>query len=106
TVMMMGGDDSPKVREALQQNGKIQIVPTTTAWTQQISDKKVRAAIEIPAGFDADFDRGDVAAVKIVTYDGEMRPGFGGSGARRSAARWKQASAVRSRGSIWCLASS
>lgn len=83
TVMLVGGDDSPKVREALGANPKIKIVPTADDWKQQISDKKVRAALEIPAGFDATIARGEPAMVKIYNYDGEIRSGFAAGELRR-----------------------
>src|SRR5438128_1211851 len=48
TVMILGGDDSPKAREALRTWDKIKIVPTAENWKQLIADKKLRAAVEIP----------------------------------------------------------
>ncbi len=83
TVMIIGGDDSPKARAALTANDKIKFVPVTADWRQQISDKKVRAAVEIPAGFDAALERGDAATVKIYNYEGEMRSGFAVGEVRR-----------------------
>jgi sodium transport system permease protein len=76
TVMLLGGDDSPIVRAALGANSKIKIIPTTDDWKQRISDKQVRAVVEIPARFDAALDQGEPAAVKIYNYDGEMRSSF------------------------------
>jgi sodium transport system permease protein len=83
TVVVIGGDDSPAVRAALAGNAKIKIVPTRANWRQQISDKKIRAAVEIPAGFDAALERGEPATVKIYNYDAEMRSGFAVSELRR-----------------------
>ena len=76
TVMVIGGDDSPKTRAALAANEKIKIMPSTGDWRQQISDKKIRAAVEIPPGFDAALERGEVLAIKLYNYEGEMRSGF------------------------------
>jgi sodium transport system permease protein len=81
--MVMGGEDSPKTRAALTANDKIKIVPAADNWRQQISDKKIRAVVEIPAGFDAALDRGEVLTVKIYNYEGEMRSGFAVSELRR-----------------------
>ena len=77
TVMLIGGDDSPRVRAALAANTKLRIVPTTQGWKKDISDKRVRAAVEIPAGFDAALEQGEVRAVKIYHYAGEMRSRVG-----------------------------
>ncbi len=76
TVMIVGGMDSPKIKAALAANAKIQIVPTTADWKDRITDKKVRAAVAIPAGFDAALAAGRPAAVRIYNYEGELRSGF------------------------------
>jgi sodium transport system permease protein len=76
TVMVLGGDDSPVLRAALAADPKLHLVRTAADWKQQISDKQLRAAVEIPAGFDAALDRGTPAEVKIYDYDGELRSGF------------------------------
>ena len=76
TVMVLGGDDSPMLRAALAANPKLHLVRTTTDWKQRISDKQLRAAVEIPAGFDAALDRGTPVEVKIYNYEGELRSGF------------------------------
>lgn len=82
-VMVVGGDDSPRLRAALAANDKIKLLPAAADWRQQISDKSVRAAVEIPAGFDAALARGDAAAVTVYHYEGEMRSSFAVSEVRR-----------------------
>jgi sodium transport system permease protein len=76
TVMVLGGDDSPILRAALMADSKLHLVRPAANWKQQISDKQLRAAVEIPAGFDAALDRGTPAEVKIYNYEGELRSGF------------------------------
>lgn len=76
TVMVIGGDDSPRLRAALAAHEKVKLVPATPDWRTRISDKKVRAAVEIPAGFDAALARAEPATVSIYHYEGEMRSGF------------------------------
>ncbi|HEY0947420.1 MAG TPA: ABC transporter permease [Opitutaceae bacterium] len=75
-VMILGGADSPAVHEALAAHEKLKIMPASDDYRQQISDKKVRAAVEIPAGFDAMLVEGEAAAVKIYHYEGEIKSGF------------------------------
>lgn len=76
TVMVIGGEDSPRVRAALEGNPRVSFVPATADWRQRITDKQVRAAVEIPAGFDAALEGGARAAIRIYNYEGEMRSGF------------------------------
>ncbi|MES2692372.1 MAG: ABC transporter permease [Verrucomicrobiota bacterium] len=73
SVMIVGGDDSPQARGALVAHDKVKIVPTTDDWKQQISDKKIRAVVEIPPGFDASLVEAEPATLKIYNYSGEMR---------------------------------
>lgn len=76
TVMVVGGEDSPQARGALLGHDKFRVTPTDPDWRQQISDKHIRAAVEIPPGFDRALERGEAATVKIYNYDGEMRSSF------------------------------
>jgi sodium transport system permease protein len=76
-VMILGGDDSPHVRAELGQDKEIQIVPAKPDYPEQISNKQIRAAVEIPAGFEAKLAAGEPATVKIYMYEGELKSGFG-----------------------------
>lgn len=76
TVMVLGGDDSTVLRAALAKDSKVRLVPFAANWKQQISDKQLRAAVEIPAGFDAALERGEATSLKIFNYEGELRSGF------------------------------
>ena len=82
-VMIVGGEDSPHARAAFAAHDKVRVVPTTEDWRQRISDKKVRAAVELPPGFDAALERGEPATVKIYNYEGEMRSSFAVGEVRR-----------------------
>ena len=75
-VMLIGGEDSPAVRGALAADPKIKLLPATADWKRRITDKQLRAAVEIPPGFDATLARGEPAVVKILNYESEMRSGF------------------------------
>ncbi len=50
-IMILGGEHAPAVVEALRATGKFEIVPFVADFKQQISDKKLRAAVEFPARF-------------------------------------------------------
>lgn len=76
TIMVLGGEDSPKVRAALAAHPRLKIVKTTDDFRARISEKKLRAAVELPRDFDQSLEEGRLATVKIFTYEGELRSGF------------------------------
>jgi sodium transport system permease protein len=75
-VMLRGGEDSPEVVAGLQKLDKIEIVPATPNWKDQIINKEIRAAVEIPAGFQADVAQQKSETVKIYNYEGELKSEF------------------------------
>lgn len=75
-VMLRGGQDSPAVVEGLKKLDKIEIVPETSNWKDEIINKEIRAAVEIPAGFQADVARQKPDIVNIYNYEGELKSEF------------------------------
>ena len=75
-IMIIGGEDSPDVVEALRKNPKINVVPTSQDWKDLVVEKKIRAAVEIPPRFQADLSKGQAKAVKIDVYGGELKSEF------------------------------
>jgi sodium transport system permease protein len=76
-VMILGGEDSPNVVAELNQMKDLQIVPAKLDYAEEISNKKIRAAVEIPAGFEAKLAAGDSSTINIYMYEGELKSGFG-----------------------------
>jgi sodium transport system permease protein len=76
SVMILGGADSPKIISDLKNVKEIAFKEGTPDYIQQISEKKVRAAVEIPSDFDAALNRGDQVTVKIYNYEGDIKSGF------------------------------
>jgi len=76
-VMILGGEDSPNVRAELEKLQGVKIVPENSDYTEEISNKRIRAAVEIPPGFDAKLAAGEPMSVKIYMYQGELKSGFG-----------------------------
>jgi len=75
-IMILGGEDSPRLLQALRDLDSIEIVPANPDYTNQISAKIIRAAIKVPEGFDAALGRGDASTIEIFVYEGEMKSGF------------------------------
>lgn len=77
TVMIVGGEDSPGVVAELKSNPRIKVVPTTDDYKQLISDKKLRAAVGIPPGFEAKLAQHGAEQVTIYHYQGEGKSRVG-----------------------------
>jgi sodium transport system permease protein len=76
SIMIIGGENSPQIVAALHEVKDVHVVPESSDYAQQIVDKKIRAAVELPADFDALIARGDTAKVRIDMYQGEINSGF------------------------------
>jgi sodium transport system permease protein len=72
-VMIIGGQDSPRIVEALKHNSKIEVVPGSPDFETQITDRKIRVAVVIPAGFDAAANRGEAGKVLVDYYEGDIK---------------------------------
>jgi sodium transport system permease protein len=79
TVMILGGQDSPQILEKLHSFDKIDIVPLATDWKSEISGKLIRAAVEIPKGFQASLASSHPETVTIYYYEGDLKSSFGAS---------------------------
>ena len=79
TVAIIGGADSPGIVTALHHTPKLRIVARPDDWKQAISDKKIRAAIDLPANFETSLRAGAAPAVKIYHYSGELKSEHGAS---------------------------
>jgi sodium transport system permease protein len=73
TVMILGGEDSPAILAELRAMDQIKIVPTTPNWKDQVVNKEVRAAVEIPPGFQNDLANQKTATLKINNYEGDLK---------------------------------
>jgi sodium transport system permease protein len=76
-VMILGGADSPGVVAELEQLKDLHIVPPKPDFAEEISNKEIRAAVEIPQGFEAKLAAGESSTVRIYMYEGELKSGFG-----------------------------
>ncbi len=77
SIVILGGEDSPGVVRQLRESKKLRVVADATDYKQRITDKKLRAAVQIPAGFEAGLKAGAAPAVTIYHYEGEIKSQFG-----------------------------
>lgn len=82
-MVVIGGADSPAVLEALKAEKKFRLVEPTMDYKKMISEKQVRLAVEIPAGFEASLKGGEPKTVMLYHYEGEMKSGMGVSDVER-----------------------
>jgi sodium transport system permease protein len=83
-IMIIHGEDSPAVVDALKANKEIEVVPFADNWMDLISDKQIRAAVEIPEGFQASLDKGTPQTIQIHYYEGEIKSEFGAEHVEKS----------------------
>ncbi|MGB6199781.1 MAG: ABC transporter permease [Candidatus Acidiferrales bacterium] len=72
-IMIVGGLDSPGVVAGLRAQSDIQVVPAAPDYAQEIGDKRIRAAVEIPPGFEASLSAGTPATVTVYDYKNDLK---------------------------------
>src|SRR3984957_10439591 len=72
-IMVLGGSDSPDVVQRLKQASNLRVVPYKPNYAELISNKKIRAAIDLPPGFQADVEHGSHPEVKIYVFSGDLK---------------------------------
>ncbi|MGB8472774.1 MAG: ABC transporter permease [Candidatus Acidiferrum sp.] len=88
-IMIIGGDDSPKVLAALRDLKDLEIVPYATDWKAEINNKQIRAAVDIPTGFQASLESGNALTVDIYYYEGEIKSSFGADRVEKSLKKYR-----------------
>jgi sodium transport system permease protein len=88
-VMILGGDDSPGILAELRGSSKIKIVPTQANWKDQIVNKEVRAAVEIPAGFQDAVARQEPATLLIHNYEGDLKSSIATDNVQKSLEKYR-----------------
>ncbi len=75
SIMVFGQEHAPALAKQLESAPGIKIEPRAEDYRKRIGDKKLRAAIEFPAGFEEALKQGGTNAphVKIYSYEGEIR---------------------------------
>jgi len=76
-IVIVGGADSPQVVAALRADARLRTVGIDGDFRRMIAEKRVRAAVELPAGFEASLAAGEPATVTLHYNEGELKSGFG-----------------------------
>ena len=76
-IIVLGGADSPDIIAGLQRAKNLQIMPVVPNYVDLISNKKIRAVVDIPPGFQAAIARGENPLVKIYIFSGDLKSSFG-----------------------------
>ncbi len=90
TIMLLGAENAPALAERIRKAAGFEVVPSAADYVARINDKKLRAAVEFPPGFEARVrsasslpDARERPAIKIYHYAGEIRSQFAVRGLER-----------------------
>ncbi len=75
-IMVLNGSDSPAIVEGLSRVKHLIVLPESANYVDLISNKKIRAAVEIPPGLQAAVAVGEYPAVKIYVFSGDLKSTF------------------------------
>ncbi|MCL4524224.1 MAG: ABC transporter permease [Acidobacteria bacterium] len=75
TVMLKGEEGAPALAKQLREDKDFRVVPFSADYVTQINEKKLRAVLEFPAGFEANLQSKpeETQILKIYHYEGEIR---------------------------------
>jgi sodium transport system permease protein len=71
-VMVAGGEDSPRLMATLHDSDEFRFEPAQPDFQTQVSEKKIRAAVVVPPGFDAAEQSGAPQTITIDYYEGDV----------------------------------
>jgi sodium transport system permease protein len=89
SVMVLGGDDSPGILAELRGSTKIKIAPTQPNWKDQIINKDIRAAVEIPPGFQDDVAHQTTSTLQIHNYSGDLKSAIATDNIQKSLEKYR-----------------
>jgi sodium transport system permease protein len=78
-IMVLGGDDSPDVVQRLRDAKNLRVVKRSSDYVDLISDKKIRAVVDVPSRFQAAIANGERPGVKIYIFRDDLKSMLGAS---------------------------
>lgn len=82
-VGVLGGGDSPGVLAQLRASDAFVVESAPEDWRERVADRRLRAVVAIPDGFEAALASGEPPAVMLYHYEGEFKSGLATAGLRR-----------------------
>ena len=77
-VMIIGAEHAPVLVAAIEENEGFEVRPPAENYRDQISNKQIRLAVDIPVGFEATVAAGgEIPELKLYHYEGEMKSSMG-----------------------------
>lgn len=89
-IMVLGGENAPAILAELQSSNKIKIVPLKPDWKNEIVDKDIRAAIEIPADFQDDVAHQKPVTLLIHDYEGDLKSSIAADNIQKSLEKYRE----------------
>lgn len=77
SVMIIGEENAPELAEKIRASEKFNVVKQADDYRDQISNKRIRIAVEIPEGFKGGVSSEEAPDVMIYHYQGEMKSNMG-----------------------------
>ena len=96
TVMIVGGEDSPDLVAALkaarhsEQNRPLARFVPPGDFAQQITNKRLSVAVEIPPGFEAALAAGTAQKLRLDYFEGEIKSGIAASDVEKFLSEYRQ----------------
>ena len=77
SVMIIGEENAPELAAGIRESEKFRVVDAAEDFKDQISNKAIRVAVEIPEGFETGVSSDTAPQITIYHYQGEMKSSMG-----------------------------
>src|SRR5260370_9726629 len=94
-IMIVGAEESTDVANVFTRLSEVEVVPVAADYREQISNKKIRAAVELPKNFRTALDRGESPVVKVYMYDGDLKSSLAADRLEKSLQEYRKETVVQ-----------
>jgi len=89
SIMILGADNAPGLVSELRDSKNIKVIPMQANWKDQIINKEIRAAVEIPAGFQDDLQNQKPVTLLIHNYNGDLKSSIATGDVREALVKYR-----------------